>query len=122
HFPVIEYVLHPWVVLAAFGVSGTAATLGTLGAVRRAVKLPPAVAMRPEPPASYRPTVIERLGLQRFVPMAARMVLRNLERRPARSLFSALGIAMATGILVLGNFSRDAIEHVLEVQYRFAQP
>ena len=42
----------------------TSAVLGTLAAVSRAVALPPAEAMRPEPPAAYRPTVVERLGIQ----------------------------------------------------------
>ena len=44
-------------------ISAAAATLGTLAAVRRAVHLPPAEAMRPEPPAVYRPTLIDRSGL-----------------------------------------------------------
>ena len=35
-------------------------------AVRRAVRIPPAEAMRPEPPARYRRSVLERLGRRRM--------------------------------------------------------
>ena len=45
----------------AVAVSATAAVLGTLHAVRRAVNLPPAEAVRPEPPSQFRPTLIERI-------------------------------------------------------------
>jgi putative ABC transport system permease protein len=44
-FPVAEYDQDWRVVVAAFGVSGGAALLGAMGAVRRAVRLPPAEAM-----------------------------------------------------------------------------
>ena len=41
------------------------AALGAFSAVRRAVRVPPAEAMRPEPPARYRPSFAERLPLGR---------------------------------------------------------
>jgi DNA-binding MarR family transcriptional regulator len=45
--------------------------------VRKAARLPPAEAMRPEPPASYKPTLLERIGLGVLVPNVARMILRD---------------------------------------------
>src|SRR5438045_2135945 len=66
----------------ALAVSGGAAFLGVAGAVRAAVNLPPAEAMRPEPPAEFKPSMLERAGLAQFVGPAFRMALRNLERRP----------------------------------------
>ena len=48
---------------------------------RQAVKLPPAEAMRPEPPADFRPSMLERIGLHRLVSPSFRMALRNLERK-----------------------------------------
>ena len=44
-----------------------AATLGALNAVRRVAALPPAEAMRPEPPTRYRRSLIERAGLARYL-------------------------------------------------------
>ncbi|MBI1914213.1 MAG: FtsX-like permease family protein [Planctomycetes bacterium] len=120
-FPVFTYDFHPGIVLAALAVASAAAVLGTLGAVRKAVKLPPAEAMRPEPPAHYRPTLLERLGLQRLFSPAARMVLRHLERKPWQAGLSVVGIALATSILVLGAFSEDAVFYLMEFQFRLSQ-
>src|SRR5262249_19147237 len=100
-FPVFYYEFHAGIAALAVVVASAPAVLGTRGAVRRAVKLPPAEAMRPEPPARYRPTLLERAGLQRLFSQATRMVLRNLERKPGRAGLSVLGIALATSIMVL---------------------
>ena len=43
-------------------------SLGALGAVRRAVALPPAEAMRPEPPPRFRAGVLERSGWRVVLP------------------------------------------------------
>ncbi|MFO0950613.1 MAG: FtsX-like permease family protein [Isosphaeraceae bacterium] len=121
HFPVFSFHLDPSVVARALLVSGTAAVVGTLGAVFRAVRLPPAEAMRPEPPASYRPTVVERLGLQRFLSPAARMILRHLERQSGRTAMSILGISLAVAMLVMGHFMVDALNYVMDTQFALAQ-
>jgi putative ABC transport system permease protein len=120
-FPVFAFHLDAGVVLLAFLVSTAAAVAGTLGALGRAARLPPAEAMRPEPPAAYRPTLLERIGLQRLVPPVARMILRQLERRPLRSLLSCLGIALAVAVLVLGYFSLDALDYVMGSQFELAE-
>ncbi|MEX0886451.1 MAG: ABC transporter permease, partial [Phycisphaeraceae bacterium] len=85
------------------------------------MRLPPAEAMRPEPPASFRATFVERLGMQRLLSPVARMVLRQLERRPVRAGLSVLGIAMAVGVLVLGRFTFDAVDYLMYAQFQLAQ-
>jgi putative ABC transport system permease protein len=45
----------------------TASLIGVMGAVRRAMRLPPAEAMRPEPPVEFKPSVLERMGVHRLV-------------------------------------------------------
>ncbi len=117
HFPVFNYHLDISVVLLALFVSCTASLLGTLAAVWRAIRLPPAEAMRPEPPANYRPTTVERLGLQRLFSQPARMILRHLERQPIKSGFSCVGIAMAVAVLILGNFVEDSLNYIIEFQF-----
>ena len=121
HFPSFDYHLGVGVVLAAAGISLGASVLGTLNAVRRAVSLPPAEAMRPEPPANYRPTIVERLGLQRFLSPAVRMILRQIERQPIKAVISILGIALAVAVMVLGSYMKDAIEYAMDSQFVFAQ-
>ncbi|QDU69896.1 ABC transporter permease [Engelhardtia mirabilis] len=94
-----------------------AAGVGTFGSVRRVVRLPPAEALRPPAPPVYRATLLERLGLDRAVPTAARMVLRELERRPGRALLSAAGIAAATALAIANSFTLDSINFMLNVEY-----
>lgn len=120
-FPVFEFSLDPLVVLLAVGISGGAALLGTFAAVRRAAVLPPAEAMKPEPPASYSRTLVERLGLHRFLSPAARMMVRQVERRKLKTALTTLGIALAVAVVVLGSFARDAIDHVMVAQFSVAQ-
>ncbi|MFA9478344.1 ABC transporter permease [Phycisphaerales bacterium AB-hyl4] len=121
HFPMFEFSLPPGVLLAAMVIGVGAAGAGTIAALRSAVALPPAEAMRPEPPATFRPTVIERVGLQQLFSQTARMVLRQLERRPARALISMLGIALAVAVLVMGRFGMDAVDYLMRFEFETAQ-
>ncbi|MGA6992422.1 MAG: ABC transporter permease [Candidatus Deferrimicrobiaceae bacterium] len=120
-FPYLKYVLRPSVFLTAALVSAAASLLGTLQSVRKAALLPPAQAMRPEPPEKYRETAIERLGLKRFLSHPARMIARHIGRRPVKSLLSVVGIALAIAILMVGNFQEDALDFMVDVQFRIAQ-
>ncbi len=120
-FPFLAYQLSGGVVVGAVAISFAAAILGAYGSVRRAVSLPPAEAMRPEPPASYRPSLVERLGLTRWMSQPARMVLRNLQRQPGRAAASVTGIAFAAAMLIVGLFFLDAIDELMYVQFNVAQ-
>ncbi|MFM7447944.1 MAG: ABC transporter permease [Leptolyngbyaceae cyanobacterium] len=120
-FPLLRYEVHRATAVTAVVISGGAALIGAFGAVNRAVALPPAEAMRPEPPAQFRPTVMERLGLQRWLSPVWRIILRNLERKPIQSFLATLGIALATAMLVVGHFSFDAMAYLMDVQFRIMQ-
>lgn len=120
-FPMLNFELDAPVIISALVVSAVSAGAGTFFAVRSAVKLPPAEAMRPEPPANYRPTVVERWGLQRLIPHAMRMILRHMERRPLKAVFSVLGIAMAQAVLILGNYGVDSLDYVIQFMFTTSQ-
>jgi len=120
-FPYLDYQLRPAVAGAAVLFSGAAAIIGTAAAVVRAAQEPPAAAMQPAPPASYRPTFIERAGLGARLSPPAKIILRNLERKPVKSILSALGIALSVGILVVGGFWRDAVDFMVFAQFKRAQ-
>ncbi|EDX82919.1 efflux ABC transporter, permease protein [Synechococcus sp. PCC 7335] len=120
-FPILQFEIGTRVVIVACLVSAGAATLGAALSVRRALQLPPAEAMRPEPPAVYKPTLIEKLGLQHWVSPVHRIILRNLERRPLQAGFSIVGIAIAVAILVLGRYFQDAMAVIVDVQFRTIQ-
>lgn len=121
HFPYLEYTVRARVISVGVLVAVAAGLAGTLAAVRRAVRLPPAEAMRPEPPPVFRATFIERMGLQHWFGQSTRMILRNVERRPVKALLSVVGIAMACGILMVGRFQEGAIDFLIKVQYGLAQ-
>jgi putative ABC transport system permease protein len=121
HFPFLHYQLHTDVIVLAALVSVIAGMTGTVFAVIKAVRLPPAEAMRPEAPTAYRPTLIERLGLQRLFSQPTRMIARHIERRPVKSLLSIAGIAAACGIIMVANFQKDAVIYMIDVQYAMSQ-
>ena len=121
HFPEFTFRILPRVLLTACGVAVLAAVLGTVGSIARAVRLPPAEAMRPEPPTGYGPTLAERLGLGRLVPPVALMVMRQLERHPLKTTLSTVAIAMAVSILVLGNFMQDSVDYMMAAQFHWVQ-
>jgi len=119
--PYMIYVLNPQVIVAAALISILVAVLGTLHAVRNAARLPPAQAMRPELPAVYRATLVERLGLQRWFSQPTRMILRHIERRPFKSLLTLLGIALACSVMLVSGFQEGAIDEMVKVQYGMSQ-
>jgi putative ABC transport system permease protein len=116
-YPELVFRVQPPVVVKAILIAGGAALAGAFGAIVLAVRLPPAEAMRPEPPARYKPTILERLGFGWFVPNIARMVLRQLERHPFKTSFSLLAISMSVAIVVVGNFIANSVDKVIETTF-----
>jgi putative ABC transport system permease protein len=116
-YPELIFRVQPHVVIKAVFIAGGAAVLGAFGAIALAVRLPPAEAMRPEPPARYGPTILERIGLGRLVPNIARMVLRQLERHPFKTSFSLLAISMSVAIVVVGNFIANSVDKVIDMTF-----
>jgi len=120
-FPELTFRLTPEVVSAAVLVSLVAALAGALGAVRAAVRLPPAEAMQPPAPARYRRSLLERLGLGAVVGTTGMMLIREIARRPVRTLGSSLGIAGAISLMILGHFGMDSLLSYFENTYQREQ-
>jgi hypothetical protein len=76
--------------------------------------------MRPEAPAKFTPSIIERLGLFRFASATFRMALRNLHRRPWQAAFTMLGLALATAIPIVPGAMREGIDYILDFQWSLA--
>jgi putative ABC transport system permease protein len=104
-------------VLASLG----AALAGAGLAVRRAVRIAPAVAMRPPAPLTYRRSLLDRIGLTWLLGAGGRMVLRNVLRRPVRSGLTALGVAFSLALLVSNLFLISSLERMLEVFFHDTQ-
>lgn len=116
-FPSLDFQLDASAVVIALVVSAAAAAMGVIGAVRRAASVPPAEAMRPEPPANHRRALVERTGLARFLSHTFRIAMRNLERRPMQAVFTVAGLALATAILVIPSALRDSVSLILGFQW-----
>jgi putative ABC transport system permease protein len=116
-FPTLQYHVPARVVFGGVLVSFVAAGLGALSAVRRVAALPPAEAMRPEAPAHYGRSWVERIGLARFLSAPVRMILRNVGRHPVRAATSVSGIAAAVAMLILGTFFLDSIGVLMDQQF-----
>lgn len=120
-FPKLAFVPEPDTIALAVAISAGAALLGAVSAVRGVVKLPPAEAMRPEPPARFRPGLIERIGLRGVLSPSAKMIVRNISRRGWKSALSISAIALAVAILVVGRYSFDALDYIIDVHFRTVQ-
>ena len=120
-FPEFQFHLSPRVLLAAAGLSLTVAGLATLGAVRRAMALPPAEAMRPEPPAAYGTSWIDSQRVFRDASPVVRMIVRQIARRPFWSAMTCFGISLAVAVLILGSFMVDALDDVIDLEFTVAQ-
>ena len=116
-FPVLLFRVPPSVVAGATALTLLSATAGAFSSVRRAVSLPPAEAMRPEPPARYRRSMIETALGSRHVGTAGRMVLRNVMRHPLRAAASIFGMAFAVAILTIAFVFQNAIDRLLLTQF-----
>lgn len=120
-FPDLRFHTRMELLASATALSLGAGFVGTVMAIRRAVSLPPAEAMRPKAPATYKRGVLSRIGLENILGRTGRIVLRNIERSPGRTLMSSVGIAIGMAIMIPGTFSVGALDYVMEINFQRAQ-
>jgi len=120
-FPVLKFTMPTGVLVSSVVVSLLAALLGASSAVRSAVRLPPAEAMRPESPKAFRNGLLDRFAFMQRVSPITHMIIRNIERRPIKSTISIAMIGLATAILIVGRFMFDAVDGVIDTQFNRAQ-
>jgi putative ABC transport system permease protein len=108
----------PW---AAFGVAAivsiAAALAGSLLAVLRVVRMSPAVAMQTPAPTSFRKGIVERFGVWRIFDQPTRMIVRNLERFPARAALTVAGLSVSLALLVGSQFLFASVDEVVDQAY-----
>jgi putative ABC transport system permease protein len=120
-FPFLIYTLHSGVIIAIILITIASALVGTLHTLWRAAGQPPAEAMRPEAPAQYRMSLIERLGIGRRLSQPSRIIARNIERKPIRTFLSMIGIAAACATMISSGFFKDSVNHMVNVQFVLSQ-
>ncbi|MFZ5657282.1 MAG: ABC transporter permease [Pseudomonadota bacterium] len=120
HFPFLLFSHAPWPYLLGAMLSLVAAAIGAVRAVRDIARLPPAVAMQPPAPPRFRHGLPRRLSLDRLISPQTMMMLRNIGRHPLRTGLTLLGIAFATGIVVVALFIRDIMDATADVTFSLA--
>ncbi|HON58649.1 MAG TPA: FtsX-like permease family protein [Smithella sp.] len=120
-FPFFLYRLRPEVFLTAVVVSVLSAIGGTLHSLRKAALQAPAEAMRPEAPERYRVSFIEKTGLGRWLTQPAKIIVRNIARKPVRAFLSLIGIAVSCALMVSSGFFRDAVDFMVRAQFVLSQ-
>lgn len=121
HFPILKYSFSLEVMILAVFSCTLAAVIGTLFAIKNAAKLPPAEAMRPESPAAFKKSLLERIGLHQYLSFTSRIIIRQVDRRPIRTLMSSIGMAFALSILIFSFFMEDSMDYLMDVQYTMTQ-
>lgn len=120
-FPFLLYRPGP----AGFVISGTAslaaALAGSLAATYRAVRLPPAEAMKPPSPPVYRRTWASHTALAGAIDEPTRMILRRTIRWPVRAMLTSLGLAMSTAVMIMALQWVDAIDSLAETVFERGQ-
>ncbi|MBL8221253.1 MAG: ABC transporter permease [Bryobacterales bacterium] len=120
-FPSLEFALSPPILLGAFGVSVASALVGAFAAVRSVVSMQPAQAMREEGPGLYHRGVLDWIGMGAVLPLWTRMIVRSIERRPVKSLFTVAGLGMAIAVLLVSRYFTDSLDYLMRVQFELVQ-
>lgn len=120
-FPLLIYRPSAIAFVIGSAVSILAAVMGALGAVHKAVRLPPAEAMTPPAPAVYHKGILSDTALSRWFDQPTRIALRQLGRWPLRSLFTGIGIAFSVGLLVMSYQWNDSVDHLAQTYFYSAQ-
>ena len=119
--PSLDFAITPWSAVVGILSSFAVASLGVLAALRNVVRLDPATAMRPAPPARYRLLWNGRLGAAGWLGARRVMILRNVAGHPLRTALTIVGVSLAVPMVVLGLFWRDAIDRMIEIQFELVE-
>jgi len=120
HFPFLIFIKSPDLYAVAAALSLAAAIVGAVRALRDVVTLPPAVAMQPPAPPRFRRLLPAWFSIRGVFSQPTVMMLRNITHHPVRAGFTMLGMALATGILIVSLFTRDTMAQLIDVTYFMA--
>lgn len=101
----------------AFGLSLLGAGVGAFGAVRSAISLQPAVAMRPPAPERFAKARGVFAAVSERLDGLTRMILRQMIRHPMRAGTLVLGIGAAMGLSVMMEYNRAAMDHIIDASF-----
>ncbi|XDD48603.1 ABC transporter permease (plasmid) [Leptospira sp. WS39.C2] len=118
-FPHLKSIFPPSLVLFSLIFGIFIGGIGTIFSLLSIIKLDPAQAMRPAPPGKYSIAFWE--SWITHLQTIQRMVLRNLFKRPIRTLLTILGLSTSIMIMIIGNFIQDTVGSLLDLQFNTIQ-
>ena len=118
--PFLVFVQSPDLHVVAAMLGLLAAVLGALRALRDVVRLPAAVAMQPPAPPRFHRLLPTGFAIRNLLSQPVVMMLRNITGHPIRALFTMLGMALATAILIASLFLTGTMEELINVTYFMA--
>jgi putative ABC transport system permease protein len=119
-FPFLVFVQSPDLHVAVALLALVAAILGALRAIREIVTLPPAVAMQPPAPPRFHRLLPVTFSIHNLLSQPIVMMLRNITGHPVRALFTTLGMALSTAVLIASLFLTGTMEELINVTYFMA--
>lgn len=118
-FPDLQNQVYPGLYAAGLLVSMSCALVGSVHGARTALKLKPAEAMRPRPPAKGGAIWLEHIGpLWKRLSFGWRLVLRNIFRNRLRTMVGVFAAAMGAALLVCGFMLANAIDYLIDFQFQ----
>jgi putative ABC transport system permease protein len=116
YFRIPELIFEPraGALMVSLAVSVGSSLIGVVSAARYAGSLPPAEAMRPPQPPVFRHGARGGGRWVRLLDQPTRIIVRQLLRKPWRSLLTSFGLAASVGLLVVSLQWFDALDHMID--------
>ncbi len=117
-FPNLTNYFYPGLSTAGLAISLSFALVGSMQGARAALRLQPAEAMRPRPPAAGGRIWLERFAaLWRRLGFGWRMVLRNIFRHRLRTSVGVFAVAMGAALMTAGFMLREGVSFIVDFQF-----
>lgn len=121
-FPILQSRIYPNILAQAMGISIVFSMIGAMSAAYRAAGIDPAESMRPEAPVVGHRTLLERVQpVWQRLSFTWKMIVRNVTRHKFRSTINIFGVMVSTALLIIGFFSIDGIDYLMEFEYEKMQ-
>ena len=121
-FPILRSRFYLDIFFASLAIAWIFALIGALAAVIRVLRISPAEAMRPEAPAIYSAVLLERAGfIWHRLSFTWKVIVRNVCRYKFRSAVTVAGVAISTALLLIGYFSADSINYLIDHHFKEVQ-
>ncbi len=121
-FPLLQSRIYPDVLARSIAIAVGFAVLGAAVAAWRASRIHPAESMRPEAPRIGHRVFLERSrAIWSRLSFTWKMIARNVSRSRFRAGLNVFGVAISTALLIVAFYAIDAMNFLLDYQYRQTQ-